>query len=182
MVVGWWTESVTHSPFSHRHTGCLLVRGLELRLSGCCQSVGLCREKKSSLKCQRVFSNHHVHAHAVQKVISCCCFRFAFSCWMFYSFPAMLIKLMKGETGIELIMFYGSKTQWGLVAHVFFSQLAEWLTMLGGGRASAADGDRYEAWEDHLREFCSSGCQSHLPALTPHSQHVHYHPQQILPC
>lgn len=60
----------------------------------------------------------------------------------------MLIKLMKGETGIELIMFYGSKTQWGLclVACVFFFQLAEWLTL--PDRAHSADGDRYEAWEE----------------------------------
>lgn len=58
MVVGWWTESITHSPFSHRHTGCLPVRGLELRRSGCLQSVGLCRmkRKKMSFECQRVFS------------------------------------------------------------------------------------------------------------------------------
>lgn len=60
----------------------------------------------------------------------------------------MLIKLMKGETGIELIMFYGSKTQWGLClfARVFFSQLAEWLTL--PDRAHSADQDRYEAWEE----------------------------------
>ena len=187
MVVGWWTESITHSPFSHRHTGCLPVRGLELRRSGCLQSVGLCRmkRKKNVLWMSKGFlPNQHVHAHALQEVISCCCFHFAFSCWMFYSFPAMLIKLMKGETGIGLIMFYGSKTQWGLClfARVFFSQLAEWLTLLGRGRASAADGDRYEAWEEHLWEFCSSGCQSHLPALISPSQHGHYHHQQILPC
>lgn len=86
-----------------------------------------------------------VHAHALQEVISCCCFHFAFSRWMFYSFPGMLIKLMKGGMGIELIMFYGSKTQWGLCffAPVFFSQLAEWLTLPGGCCAPAADGDQY---------------------------------------
>lgn len=88
-----------------------------------------------------------VHAHALQEVISCCSFHFAFSRWMFYSFPGMLIKLMKGGMGIELIMFYGSKTQWGLrfFAPVFFSQLAKWLTLPGGCCAPAADGDRYEA-------------------------------------
>lgn len=44
---------------------------------------------------------------------------------------------MKGETGIELIMFYGSKTQSGLClfACVFFSQLAKWLTLPGVCRA-----------------------------------------------
>lgn len=49
MVVGWWTESVTHSPVSHRHTGCLPVRGLGLKRWGCRQSVGLCRGKKAPL-------------------------------------------------------------------------------------------------------------------------------------
>lgn len=120
----------------------------------------------------RFLPNQPVHAHTLQEVISCCCFHFAFSRQMFYSFPGMVIILMKGETGIELIMFYGSKTQWGLCvfARVFFSQLAEWLTLPGGYRAPATDGDQYEAWDRHPWEFFSLGCQSCLPALISYSR------------
>lgn len=110
---------------------------------------------------------HTVQPQALQEVISCCCFHFAFSGWMFYSFPGMLIKLMKGGMGIELIMFYGSKTQWGLrvFAPVFFSQLAEWLTLPGGCWAPAADGDRYEAEAPMRVLFIVVGAIS----LIPHS-------------
>lgn len=115
--------------------------------------------------------NQHKHTSPIQEVISCCCFHFAFSHQMFYSFPGMLVKSMKGETGIELIMFYGSKTQWGLrfFARVFFSQLTEWLTLAAGCLDPAAEGDRFEAWERHPGEFCSLGCQYCLPLLISHS-------------
>lgn len=129
------------------------------------------REKIPSLS-KKILPNQHVHAHALQEVISCCCFHLAFSHWMFYSFPGMLIKLMKGETGIELIMFYGSKTQWGLClfACVFLPQLAEWLTLPDRCWDPGADGDRYKTWARHPGECCSLGCQSWLSALISHSQ------------
>lgn len=112
------------------------------------------RKKKDPLNVKEV--SPHMHAKTQHKIISSCCFHFAFSCWMFYSFPGMLIKLMNGETGIELIMFYGSKRSVPL-RRVFLPQLAKWLMVPGGCRAPVVDGDRYEAWERHPWEFLFIG-------------------------
>lgn len=118
-----------------------------------CVCVEWRKKKKDPLNVKEVSPQMHANAH---KIISCCCFHFAFSCWMFYSCPGMLIKLMNGETGIELIMFYGSKRSVPL-RRVFLPQLGKWLMVPGVCRAPVVDGDRYEAWERHPREFLFIG-------------------------
>lgn len=139
-------------------------------------TVWVCKQQhKWSTQCQTGFSSTSVHRH---QVISCCYLHFAFSCFMFYSFPNMLLWELNSSCFMDQ-----RHNEVCLLFCAFFPQLAKWLKVVSDWSAPAADGDRWCGWfcpigwhrplwyhTSCLTESLSSTSASHIsPYFTPWS-------------